>query len=379
MESIGRLAGGIAHDFNNLLTVIAADTDLLHTRLRRDDFAAELIAEIRQAGERATALTRQLLAFSRREVKEPRAVDLNALVAETEKMLRRLLGEDIRLTTALAADLPPVKVDPDQWTQVLFNLAVNARDAMPDGGVLEVATRVEDVGDAEPWPGARPGRCVVLSVGDTGCGMTPEVRARIFEPFFTTKGVGRGTGLGLSVVHGIVAQSGGQVDVTSEPGGGTTFAFRLPALEGATPAAAEPRPAVDDRGTEAILLVEDDERVRRIAARGLRARGYTVIEAADGEQALSAFAARGDVALLITDVVMPGMHGRQLAEGLRAGAPALRVLYSSGYTDDAVVRRGVLLAEVDFLQKPYTLAALTRKVREILDRPAGRPALRGGP
>ena len=371
MESIGLLAGGVAHDFNNWLTVIAGNAELLQDVVPEESVGRELIGEILHAGERATALTRQLLAFSRREVIEPQVLDLNAVVVDTERMLRRLLGEDILLTTSLGPALPRVKVDPGQWSQVLLNLAVNARDAMPTGGQLTIETRALDVDELflRSRPDLRPGRYLQLTVSDTGCGMTPEIRARAFEPFFTTKARGKGTGLGLAVVHGIVAQAGGGIEVYSEPALGTSFKIFLPTADQATIDAALDLEVQDVRGTETILLVEDEESVRRVAALALCPSGYTVLPAANGRDALEVAARHpGRIHLLLTDVVMPYMDGRELAAVLGERDPELRVLYTSGYTDDAVMRHGILQAEVTFLSKPYTPITLLRKVRQVLDR-----------
>jgi two-component system cell cycle sensor histidine kinase/response regulator CckA len=370
MESVGLLAGGVAHDFNNWLTVISGSAELLLETAGVVPECGELLREIQHASERATALTRQLLAFSRREVLEPRVMDLNAIILDTEKMLRRLLGEDVLLETSLAPGLSRVKVDPGHWTQVLMNLAVNARDAMPTGGRLTMETREQTLDESftRSRPSLQPGRYVVLAISDTGCGMPPEVRARIFEPFFTTKGMGKGTGLGLAVVHGIVAQSGGHIEVYSEVGVGTTFRIYLAVAAelaaGSAPSAAAPQV----RGTEIVLVVEDEESIRRVAYRGLRANGYTVLQAGDGEEALAVLERHGGtVDLLLTDVVMPRMNGRALAEAMRAHHPGLKVLYTSGYTDDAVVRHGILQADVAFLPKPYTPLSLLRKIRQVLD------------
>ncbi len=372
MESIGLLAGGVAHDFNNWLTVIAGNAELLLEEAPEGDDCSQLIGEIIHAGERAAALTRQLLAFSRREVIEPQVLDLNTVIVDTEKMLRRLLGEDILLATALAPTLPRVRIDPGQWAQVLLNLAVNARDAMPTGGRLTIETRtveLESPSDTCRRTGLAGGRYVQLAVSDTGAGMPAEVAARVFEPFFTTKGRGKGTGLGLAVVHGIVAQAGGAIDLYSEVGFGSAFKIYL------TPVSAE---ATGDRlapeatevaGTETILLVEDEESVRRVAALALRQQGYTLLTAGDGQEALAVLERHaGPVHLLLTDVVMPHMDGRQLATAVTARFPGLRVLYTSGYTDDAVMRHGILQAEVAFLSKPYTPSHLLRRVRQVLDR-----------
>ncbi|MDY3560118.1 PAS domain S-box protein [Gemmata sp. JC673] len=358
MEAVGQLAGGVAHDFNNLLTVILGFGGMLGDRLAGRD--RTLINEIVKAGERAAGLTRQLLAFSRQEVIQPRPLSLNVVVAEAERLLRRLIGEDIELATVAAPDLAQVVADPGQAEQVLMNLVVNARDAMPTGGRLTVETRNVERDGA---------RHVLLSVTDTGCGMSDEVKSRLFEPFFTTKGAGRGTGLGLAVVHGVVEQAGGRIEVDSAVGRGTTFRVYFPAAGGGpgSSGVAAPLPAVPD-GTETVLLVEDDAEVRALAREVLRERGYTVLEAPGAGEALQTAAAhRGPLPLLVTDVVMPGMGGRQLAEALQWSRPGLRVLYVSGYTDDAVVRHGVRSAEVAFLQKPFTAAALARKVRAVLD------------
>jgi signal transduction histidine kinase/CheY-like chemotaxis protein len=373
MESIGRLAGGIAHDFNNWLTVISGSADLLSEVVPPDPVPAQLLGEIRHAGKRAASLTRQLLAFSRREVLEPRVLDLNAVVADAEKMLCRMLGEDILLTAALDPTIRRVRIDAGQWIQVLMNLAVNARDAMPTGGRLTIETRETALDDAYArlHPNVRPGRYVLMVVTDTGSGMSPEIQARIFDPFFTTKPIGEGTGLGLSVVHGIVEQSGGHVGVYSEPGVGTAFKIYLPPVTEAAEAAPTPapEPALDGRGTETILLVEDDDSVRRVTGRILRRFGYTVLEAEGGEAALRLLGQEpGRVALLISDVVMPNMDGRELIKRVHAQYPEIKVLFTSGYTNDAVIRHGVLHAEVAFIQKPHTSAMLVAKIREVLDR-----------
>jgi two-component system, cell cycle sensor histidine kinase and response regulator CckA len=373
MEAVGHLAGGVAHDFNNLLTIINGYSEVLLPDLPPGDPRREMIAQIRQAGERAAGLTRQLLAFSRRTVLEPKVLDLNDVVRDNEKMLRRLIGEDVRLTAVLDPAAEPVKVDPGQISQVVMNLAVNARDAMPTGGELTIETGTVEVdASAAADPEAGPGRYVRLAVTDTGSGMTPEVRARLFEPFFTTKAPGKGTGLGLATVYGIVKQSGGFISVHSEPGRGAAFQVYFPVAEGRTPARKSSHGLkAMARGAETVLVVEDEGAVRVLVGAVLRRAGYTVLEAGRGTEALRLAGEHpGPVHLLITDVVMPEMGGRELVERLAGLRPGLRVLYLSGYTEDAVVRHGVLQAEVAFLQKPFTMAALTTKVRQVLDEAA---------
>ncbi len=378
IESMGRLAGGVAHDFNNLLGVISGYGDLLRKRVASDPRLARYVSDIMKAAERAAGLTRQLLAFSRKQVLQPRILDLNAVVGETEKMLRRLIGEDVQLMTVFDEHLGSVRADPGQIDQVLMNLAVNARDAMPRGGriTIETSNVVLDQRYARQHAGVDPGSYVMLAVSDTGHGMGPEVLARVFEPFFTTKEPGKGTGLGLATVHGIVKQSGGHVWAYSEPGHGTTFKIYLPRADAPAREAEPPAPAEDlPRGSETVLLVEDEASLRELVRECLEAGGYPVLEARHGAQALEiAERHRGPLHLLITDVVMPGMSGRELAERLRARRPEIRVLYMSGYTDDAVVLHGVLEEEMAFLQKPFTTEALARSVRNVLDRPPEHPA-----
>lgn len=370
MEAIGRLAGGIAHDFNNVLTTISGYSELLLVDVEPASALRGDLEEIRAAAQFATGLTRQLLAFSRQQVLEPRILDLNWVANAMSPMLRRLLGEDVKLGTALASDLGRVKADPSQVEQVILNLAVNARDAMPMGGQLTIETaNVElDAAYAREHMSGVEGRFVMLAVSDTGTGMDAETKARIFEPFFTTKAAGKGTGLGLATVHGIVEQSGGNVWVYSEPGRGTTFKVYLPRVD---ELAAEPEaaaaPTGPRAGAETILVVEDNPSIRRLVRTVLGRHGFTVLDAGEPAEAL-ALAARhaAPIALVVTDVVMPGMSGSELVRQLQAAQPDLLVLYMSGYTDDAVVNHGVLEADVAFLQKPFTPAGLLDKVHAVL-------------
>ncbi len=371
MEAVGQLAGGIAHDFNNLLTVITGYCQILLTAADQGDPRREELEQIKEAGDRAASLTRQLLAFSRKQILEPKVLDLNAVVTNLDKMLQRLIGEDIALRTALSPALGCVKADPGQIEQVIMNLAVNARDAMPQGGRLTIETAYADLDEsyAKERFAVQPGPYVMLAVSDTGSGMDTETQAHIFEPFFTTKGQGKGTGLGLSTVYGIVKQSGGYIWVYSEPGRGTTFKIYLPRVD-AQAEALEPRSPLQEslQGTETILLVEDEERVRRLARTILAGHGYSVLEAPNGAEALRISEQRGGaIHLLVTDVVMPGMSGGELASQLIAKHLHMKVLFVSGYTDDAIVRHGVLQAGIPFIQKPFTPSTLARKVREVLD------------
>ncbi|OLC71983.1 MAG: hypothetical protein AUH78_17050 [Gemmatimonadetes bacterium 13_1_40CM_4_69_8] len=373
MEAVGRLAGGIAHDFNNLLTAILGSADLLLDTLSPDAPEREDLDEIRKAAKRAADLTRQLLAFSRQQLLAPQVLDVNALLTNLEKLLRRLIGEHIELRTALAPNVGAVQADPGQLEQVIVNLAVNARDAMPQGGQLTIETanaELDEAYAAEHFP-ARPGSYVLLAVTDTGTGMDAQTKSHIFEPFFTTKEKGKGTGLGLATVYGIVKQSDGYIWVYSEPGHGTSFKIYLPRVAEA-PGPARPgfELSASVRGSETVFVVEDDEMVRALIRRMLETRGYTVLLAPHGDEALQLLERHpGRVDLLMTDVVMPGMSGRDLADRVAERRPGIKVLYLSGYTDDAIVRHGVLEPGIAFLQKPFSADALARKVREVLDSP----------
>ncbi|MBI1958447.1 MAG: GAF domain-containing protein, partial [Candidatus Rokubacteria bacterium] len=373
MEAVGQLAGGIAHDFNNLLTVVLGRSELALARLRENDPLRRDLGLIQSTSQRAANLVRQLLAFSRKQVLRPEVLDLGAVVAELEGMLRRLIGEDIDLVTAAGADLGRVKADPSQIEQVIVNLVVNARDAMPGGGRITVETANVDLdgASAATHQGLRPGAYVRLAVQDTGQGMDAETQAHIFEPFFTTKEVGKGTGLGLATVYGIVKQSEGYILVESVPDLGTTFTIYLPRVEeDAAPVPASPAPAVLPRGTETILLVEDDPELRALALDILRGSGYTVLEARQGNEALLVLERHaGPIHLLVTDVVMPQMGGRALAERLASLRPEMKVLYMSGYSEAAIAQHGVLDPGTAFMAKPFTADEVTRKIREVLDAP----------
>jgi hypothetical protein len=377
MEAVGQLAGGIAHDFNNLLTVILSYSDMLLSEPGLRDSDREAITAIHDAGQSAAALTRQLLIFSRQEVVQPQVMHLNQLIAGTTKMLKRLIGEQIELATALAPDAGVVKVDPGQLEQVIVNLAVNARDAMPAGGRLLIESRnVDVVGPrSEGGPLIPPGGYVLLVVSDNGAGMDAATQARIFEPFFTTKEYGKGTGLGLATVYGIVKQSGGHIAVYSEPGRGTSFKIYLPRLDDSTAAPLQPEPSAESLGgTETILLVEDEATLRDLACRILEPEGYMVLTAADGEAARAIVAGHpGPIHLLVTDVVLPGMSGSAVAASVTKLRPGIRVLFMSGYTDDAIVHHGVLEAGMQFIEKPFTVLGLARKVRQVLDQPPPPP------
>jgi len=372
IEAIGKLAGGVAHDFNNLLTVIHGYGELLLNGLHQENRLKQDVQEIINASERASSLTRQLLAFSRKQVLQPKVLDLNAHVSNMDKMLRRMIGEDVELVTLLTKDLGRIKADPGQIEQAILNLAVNAKDAMLNGGKLtiETANAKLDENYARSRVGVPPGDYVMLSMSDTGVGMAPETKERIFEPFFTTKEKGKGTGLGLSTVYGIVQQSGGNIWVYSEPGLGTTFKIYLPTIEGDTESLRPaPIPTRLLQGSETILLVEDEEMVRKLAYTVLQRNGYKVLEASNGNEALDVVQGRNGnpIHLVVTDVVMPGMSGRQLADRLASLRPEIKILYMSGYTDDAIVHHGVLDPGIAYIQKPFTPDALASKVREILD------------
>jgi two-component system cell cycle sensor histidine kinase/response regulator CckA len=371
MEAVGRLAGGVAHDFNNLLTVILGYAQILAEGVPAGSRQAESTSQIKNAAERAAGITRQLLAFSRKQVLSPRILNLNDTVMNLDSLLRRLIGEDIEVLTVPANDLGSVKADPGQIEQVIMNLALNARDAMPHGGKLTLETANVSLDEAyaiEHQP-ITPGRYVMLAVSDSGVGMSPDLQARIFEPFFTTKEVGKGTGLGLSTVYGIVKQSGGFIWVYSEPGQGATFKIYLPRVDQPSETAgADKRIGNVLRGTESILLVEDDAQVRQLSSSVLAHCGYKVLTAANPEEGLKiAQENHRDIRLLITDVVMPGMNGRQLAAKITEFLPQIKVLYMSGYTNNAIVHYGVLDDGLWFLPKPFSLSALISKVREVLD------------
>jgi len=370
MEAVGRLAGGIAHDFNNLLSVIISYTTMLAADADPASAVAQDLHEIKKAGERAADLTRQLLAFSRQQVLAPAVLDLNEIIAKMDKLLRRVIGEDVELRTIPGPSLGKTKADPGQIEQVIMNLVVNARDAMPEGGKLIVETRNVDLDEAYALRnlGVRPGPHVMLSVSDTGVGIDDATRTRIFEPFFTTKEQGKGTGLGLSTVFGIVKQSGGNISVESQPGRGTTFRLYFARTNEAPSEVTPYSAATSFRGSETILLVEDEDQVRVLVQGILKRHGYRVIEARHPNEALLLSTQYEEtIELLVTDVVMPQMNGRQLAERLRSSRPEMEILYMSGYTDNAIDPGGVLEPGIAFLQKPITPLSLTRMVRQVLD------------
>ncbi|HEX7767204.1 MAG TPA: ATP-binding protein, partial [Nitrospira sp.] len=378
MEAVGQLAGGVAHDFNNLLTVIMGYTDLLTSNLPAGAPTLVELEEIRTAAERASWLTRQLLAFSRRQILSLQVLDLNVLIGHFEKMLCRLIGEDVELKTKLAPSLARIKADPGLVEQIIMNLAVNARDAMPAGGrlTIETDTVLLDESYAKKTVEVPPGRYVLLAVSDTGCGMDAETQARIFEPFFTTKEVGKGTGLGLSTVYGIVKQSNGFIWVYSEPGLGTTFKIYLPTVdEEARPAKIKSRSIQPRIGVETVLLVEDAAAIRTLTKKVLELNGYTVLTAGNLDEALTmAKAHNWAIHLLLTDVVMPGGSGPDVADRLKERCQDLKILYMSGYTGMAMAHQGILESGSPLLQKPYSPDALLQKVREVLDEPWRRQA-----
>ncbi|MBM4279106.1 MAG: PAS domain S-box protein [Deltaproteobacteria bacterium] len=370
MEAIGQLAGGVAHDFNNLLTVIKGTCQLSLLDLHENDPIYESLKEIERSAERAAGLTRQLLAFSRKQILEVQVLDLNQVIQRLDKMLHRIIGEDIGLVTFFAEELGRVKADPGQMEQVIINLSVNARDAMPKGGKLTIETaNVElDEAYAKRHIAVKPGFYVMLSISDTGVGMPPEVKERLFEPFFTTKEMGKGTGLGLSTVYGIVKQSGGNIWVYSEPGQGTTFKIYLPRVDEPLEERKEEVIQEVTKGDETILVVEDEETVRKLAVRLLKKQGYQVLEAPDGGQAfILCEKYEGSIHLILSDVVMPGMSGRELVERLQKIHPEAKILYMSGYTDNVIAHHGILEKGIEFISKPFTLESLARKVREVLD------------
>jgi PAS domain S-box-containing protein len=371
MEAVGMLAGGIAHDFNNLLTIINGYSEMLLDRMEADDPNRKAIEQIMRAGERAAALTRQLLSFSRRQVMQPKVLDLNQLLGGMESMLRRLIGEDIELRFVPAPEIGRVNADPGQLEQVVMNLVVNARDAMPRGGNITMETADVELDEAytSTHLTLKPGRYVALTISDSGAGMDAETRAHLFEPFFTTKEQGKGTGLGLTTVFGIVKQSGGAVEIYSESGQGTTVKVYLPRIQEAASAEEPAAPARPAHGTETLLLVEDEDIVRNLVRDTLRQAGYRVLDAASPADARRICANYpGPIHLLVTDLVMPKESGRDLAESLIPQRPEMRVLFMSGYTGEAVIDKGLLNRDVAFLQKPFTPAALSSAVRAILEK-----------
>jgi PAS domain S-box-containing protein len=375
MEVIGQLASGVAHDFNNLLTIILGYSEVAIREAAPNEHLRELLNEIHKACRRAESLTRQLLSFSGKKVLHSKVLDLNAVVSDTEKMLRRLIGEDIEMTSVLFPSLGPVKVDPGQMQQVILNLAVNARDAMPQGGrlTIETANVTLDESYTHTHPHVPPGDYVLLAMSDTGIGMSTATLARIFEPLFTTKGPGKGTGLGLTTVNNIIMQYSGHIEVYSEPGCGATFKVYLPHVH-ESPSPKKANSSVGDikLGSETVLLVEDEAAVRGLARHVLELYGYKVLEATDGLEALHVAESYGSpIHLLVSDVVLPQVGGRLLAERLLARNPQLKVLFLSGYTNEAIVRHGVLAVDFAFLQKPFTTGALAQKVREVLDEGGG--------
>jgi PAS domain S-box-containing protein len=369
LQAIGQLAGGVAHDFNNLLTIVLGYTEAMLADIGPSHPMFEAATQIHDAGERAALLTRQLLLFGRKAILEPRPVDLNAVIQHTGAMLRRLIGEDVTLATVLAPALPLTQIDRGQIEQVILNLCLNARDAMPRGGRITIETRTQSYDEhfSRLHPPHKAGRFLELSVTDTGTGMTTDVVEHLFEPFFTTKGPGKGTGLGLATVYGILQQAGGFITVETTPDVGSTFRVYLPSIERCEPPPSGSTKLTPSVGRETVLLVEDEEAVRRLARLSLERHGYTVLEAAGGEEAIQLSETfPGTIDVLVTDVVMAGMHGGEVAERLRASRPSLKVLFMSGYTDDAVVRSGLVEAPTAFLQKPFDSRILATRIREVL-------------
>ena len=378
MEAVGRLAGGVAHDFNNLLTVIRGYTELIVRTVDQNPSVRAHAEEVLKAADRAKSLTSQLLTFSRKQVLNLRIVKLNEVVANVEKLLGRLIGEDIQLVTKLGPNLASVKADPAQLEQVLMNLAVNARDAMPKGGTLTIETANAELDEmfTRQHLDFHPGHYSVLSVTDTGCGMNKDTISRLFDPFFTTKKPGKGTGLGLSIVHGIVKQSQGHILVSSTPGVGTTFTIYLPRVEESAEAPSSPTPMpTAATGSETVLVVEDEAQVRALECGLLKASGYTVLAAGDGEEAMRMLGEySGTIHLLLTDIIMPHMNGRELARQVVMSRPSTKVLYVSGYPDDTLIDAGLARSKEPFLQKPFAWDALLRTVRNVLDGRADSPA-----
>jgi two-component system cell cycle sensor histidine kinase/response regulator CckA len=381
MDAMGRLAGGVAHDFNNLLGIIIGQSEILSAQVGDDDSARKRLVEIGKAAHSGAALTRQLLAFTRQQVLQPRVLDLNGIVTDADKMVGRLIGENISLTTNLGADLGQVKADPNQLVQVILNLAVNSRDAMPCGGKLTIETVNLEVDDIAVETGIRqrPGRYVALRVTDTGIGMDKETQSHIFEPFYSTKGVGMGTGLGLATVYGIVSQSDGQISVQSELGHGTTFEILFPRVLEVAKLNEMNAPTVPiSRGSETILLIEDSNDLREVIREFLVTSGYDVLEAGnatDAEQVAKRHP--GPIHVILTDVVLPGVSGRVLAETLLSTRPEAKVLFMSGYTDDTVMYHQVSQAALNFIQKPFTRSELTDKVRQVVDDTPADAAILG--
>lgn len=371
MEAVGRLAGGMAHDFNNLMNVVIGYSEMLLHKMGPREANRAGLESILDAGERAADLTRQLLAFSRKQIIEPRVLNLNTIISDMDKILRRIIGEDVDLVSIKAADLGYVKADLGMIEQIIMNLAVNARDAMPDGGKMTIETANVEFNEAyvSEHQGSKPGSYVMLAVSDTGTGMTPEVKARVFEPFFTTKEIGKGTGLGLSTVYGIVKQHDGYIMAYSEPGKGTSFKIYLPRIASHEEAGRKKISENIVGGHEQILVVEDDEGLRMMAGMMLEELGYSVASCSSAEEAIEYVSKNSEqLALLFTDVVMPGMNGKSLAEHVHSLRPRVKVLFTSGYPDNAIAHRGVLDPGTLFIQKPFTLAALAKKIRDALDR-----------